>query len=134
MLQLAALKALPLKWIGLALLVAALVVLTASPAPVAVAPIEEAIPASAKSALFLQKFSTDLEPAVDAMIDALLNARDRPAFEDAVRAYDRVLLSGAWVVPLYHQPEQWVARWNHIGRPDKTPLTGYQLTTWWRQP
>ncbi|SMH47975.1 extracellular solute-binding protein [Mesorhizobium australicum] len=74
------------------------------------------------------------EPAVDAMIDALLNARDRPAFEDAVRAYDRVLLSGAWVVPLYHQPEQWVARWNHIGRPDTTPLTGYQLTTWWRQP
>lgn len=74
------------------------------------------------------------EPAVDAMIDALLNARERPAFEDAVRAYDRVLLSGAWVVPLYHQPEQWVARWNHIGRPDTTPLTGYQLTTWWRQP
>jgi peptide/nickel transport system substrate-binding protein len=74
------------------------------------------------------------EPAVDAMIDALLNARDRPAFEDAVRAYDRVLLSGAWVVPLYHQPEQWVGRWSHIGRPDKTPLTGYQLTTWWRQP
>jgi len=74
------------------------------------------------------------EPAVDAMIDALLNARDRPAFEDAVRAYDRVLLSGAWVVPLYHQPEQWVARWSHIGRPDTTPLTGYQMTTWWRQP
>ncbi|MCR5859658.1 extracellular solute-binding protein [Mesorhizobium sp. J428] len=74
------------------------------------------------------------EPAVDAMIDALLNARERPAFEDAVRAYDRVLLSGAWVVPLYHQPEQWVARWNHIGRPDTIPLTGYQLTTWWRQP
>lgn len=74
------------------------------------------------------------EPAVDAMIDALLKARDRVAFEDAVRAYDRVLLSGAWVVPLYHQPEQWVGRWSHIGRPDKTPLTGYQLTTWWRQP
>lgn len=74
------------------------------------------------------------EPAVDAMIEALLNARDRPAFEDAVRAYDRVLLSGAWVVPLYHQPEQWVARWSHIGRPDTTPLTGYQLTTWWHQP
>jgi peptide/nickel transport system substrate-binding protein len=74
------------------------------------------------------------EPAVDAMIDALLNARDRPAFEDAVRAYDRVLLSGAWVVPLYHQPEQWVARWSHIARPETTPLTGYQFTTWWRQP
>ena len=74
------------------------------------------------------------EPAVDAMIEALLNARERPAFEDAVRAYDRVLLSSAWVVPLYHQPEQWVARWRGIGRPETTPLAGYQLTTWWREP
>ena len=74
------------------------------------------------------------EPAVDAMIDALLNARDRDEFVDAVRAYDRVLLSGAWVVPLYHQPEQWVARWSHVGRPDVTPVYGYQLPTWWREP
>ncbi|MDP3898271.1 MAG: extracellular solute-binding protein [Mesorhizobium sp.] len=74
------------------------------------------------------------DPAVDAMIDAMLNARDRGEFVDAVRAYDRVLLSGAWVVPLYHQPEQWVARWSHIRRPDVTPVYGYQLTTWWREP
>jgi peptide/nickel transport system substrate-binding protein len=74
------------------------------------------------------------EPAVDAMIDALLNARDRPGFVEAIRAYDRVLLSGFYVVPLYHQPEQWVGRWSHIGRPVTTPLTGYQLTTWWREP
>jgi peptide/nickel transport system substrate-binding protein len=74
------------------------------------------------------------EPAVDAMIDALLNARDRPGFVEAIRAYDRVLLSGFYVVPLYHQPEQWVGRWSHVGRPEATPLLGYQLTTWWRQP
>jgi peptide/nickel transport system substrate-binding protein len=74
------------------------------------------------------------EPAVDAMIDALLNARERDAFVDAIRAYDRVLLSGFYTVPLYHQPEQWVGRWSHIGRPETTPLLGYQMTTWWRTP
>ncbi len=74
------------------------------------------------------------DPAVDAAIDALLNARTQNAFIDAVRAYDRILLSGAWVVPLYHQPQQWVARWSHIGRPDVTPIGGYQMTTWWREP
>ena len=31
----------------------------------------------------------------------------------AVRAYDRVLLSGFYVVPLYYQPEQRVAHWGH---------------------
>ncbi len=79
-------------------------------------------------------FAGAADPAIDAMQQALLNARDRDEFVTAVRAYDRVLLAGAYVVPLYHQPEQWVARWHHIRHPDITPVYGYQLPTWWRQP
>lgn len=79
-------------------------------------------------------FAGVADPAVDAAIDALLNARSREDFVDAVRAYDRILLSGFWVAPLYHQPEQWVARWSRIRRPDITPVYGYQLTSWWREP
>ena len=71
------------------------------------------------------------DPAVDAMIEALINARTREDFVDAVRAYDRVLLSGAYVIPLYFKPEQWIARWNRIERPETTPLQGSQLPTWW---
>jgi peptide/nickel transport system substrate-binding protein len=71
------------------------------------------------------------DPAVDAMIEALINARTREEFVDGVRAYDRVLLSGAYVVPLYFKPEQWIARWKRIERPDVTPLQGSQLPTWW---
>jgi peptide/nickel transport system substrate-binding protein len=74
------------------------------------------------------------EPAVDAMIEALINARTRDEFVDAVRAYDRVLLSGAYVVPLYFKPEQWIARWKRIERPEMTPLQGSQLPTWWHAP
>ncbi|MFZ1814321.1 MAG: extracellular solute-binding protein [Rhizobiaceae bacterium] len=71
------------------------------------------------------------EPAIDAMIDAMLNAHSQEDFVAAVRALDRVLISGHYLVPLYHLNEQWVARWNHVGRPDKTPLYGYELSSWW---
>lgn len=77
-------------------------------------------------------FAGVADPAIDTMIDALLKARTREEFVTAVRAYDRVLLSGAYVVPLYHQPARWVARWKGIERPDATPLNGPQFQTWWR--
>ena len=73
-------------------------------------------------------------PAVDAMIAALLSARDRADFVDAVRALDRVLISGRYVVPLFYHPEQWVAHWATIGHPARTSLFGYLPETWWHQP
>lgn len=72
-------------------------------------------------------------PAADALIDTMLKARDREQFVDAVRAYDRVLLSGAYVIPLYFRPEQWVGRWKRISRPEKSPLNGAALPTWWHE-
>jgi len=72
--------------------------------------------------------------AVDAMIAALLKAQTRPEVVAAVRALDRVLMSGHYVVPLFHVPEQWLARWTYIERPATTSLHGYVPETWWRQP
>ena len=72
--------------------------------------------------------------AVDAMIEALLKAKDRDDFVAAVRALDRVLLSGDYVIPLFHLPRQWVAHWSDLKRPEKTPLYGYQIDTWWIEP
>jgi peptide/nickel transport system substrate-binding protein len=73
-------------------------------------------------------------PAADAMIAALLAARERDTFVTAVRALDRVLTSGIYVVPLYHLPAQWVARWSHVRHPDVTSLFGYLPEAWWREP
>ena len=73
-------------------------------------------------------------PAVDAMIKAMLEAKDRTSFVAATRALDRVLLSGDYVVPLFHLPRQWLAYWSELKRPAKTPLYGYQLDTWWMEP
>lgn len=70
-------------------------------------------------------------PAVDATIDAMLSARDAEGFTDAVRAFDRALISGAYVVPLFHLPEKWVARWTAIGRPEVQSITGPRFETWW---
>lgn len=69
--------------------------------------------------------------AVDAMIAAMLTTEDAEQFVSCVRALDRALLSGDYVIPLYHLPKQWVAYWRHLGQPQKTPLFGFQVDTWW---
>ncbi|MBN8963055.1 MAG: ABC transporter substrate-binding protein [Rhizobiales bacterium] len=73
-------------------------------------------------------------PAIDAMIAAMLEARERPPFVSAVRALDRVLISSFYAIPLYNIREQWIARWNRIQRPTATALTGYLPETWWHAP
>ena len=73
-------------------------------------------------------------PAVDAMIAAMLAAKSREDFVSAVRALDRVLLSGDYVIPLFHLPRDWVAYWQSLQHPEKTPLYGYQLDAWWSAP
>jgi peptide/nickel transport system substrate-binding protein len=71
---------------------------------------------------------------VDAMIKALLEEKDSEGFVAAVRALDRLLLSGDYVVPLFHLPKQWLAYWSKLKRPAGTPLYGYQIDTWWAAP
>ena len=74
------------------------------------------------------------EPAIDALIAALLEERERPAFVSAVRALDRVLMSGFYAIPVINVREQWIARWNRVERPVATALTGYLPETWWQKP
>ena len=72
--------------------------------------------------------------AIDAMIAAMLKATAREDFVAAVRALDRMLMSGTYVVPLFYLPDQWVARWSYIRRPAVTSLSGYVPETWWHEP
>jgi peptide/nickel transport system substrate-binding protein len=72
--------------------------------------------------------------AIDALIATLLEARERPAFVSAVRALDRILMSGFYAIPLFSVQQQWIARWNRIERPATTALTGYLPETWWQRP
>jgi peptide/nickel transport system substrate-binding protein len=75
-------------------------------------------------------------PAADAMIDALLAAGSRDDFVTAVRALDRVLLSGFYIVPLFHSPDEWIGASAALGRPAKLPAYGspsidVTLDAWW---
>ncbi len=77
-------------------------------------------------------------PAIDALIAALLAAQSHEDFVTAVRAYDRVLLSGFYVVPLFHPSAQWIAHSTEIARPEHlpryaAPLFGPTLESWWRK-
>jgi peptide/nickel transport system substrate-binding protein len=74
------------------------------------------------------------DPAIDTMIAAMLEARDRSSFVSAVRALDRALMSGFYAIPLFNVREQWIARWNSIEYPEATALTGYLPETWWHRP
>jgi peptide/nickel transport system substrate-binding protein len=78
-------------------------------------------------------FAGAREPAIDAMISALLAASSREDFVAATRALDRVLISGHYCVPLFYLPKSRVARWDRIKHPDIVPISGYQLTTWWAE-
>ena len=70
-------------------------------------------------------------PAIDALLDKMLAVRGEGEFTSTVRALDRVLISGHYMVPIYYQPEQWVARWSQLQHPKETSLVGNQLNTWW---
>jgi peptide/nickel transport system substrate-binding protein len=77
-------------------------------------------------------------PTIDALIATMLAAKSREDFIATVRAYDRVLLSGFYIVPLYHTVYQWDAYWTRLGRPSvlpqwSAPLFAATLDTWWRK-
>jgi peptide/nickel transport system substrate-binding protein len=71
------------------------------------------------------------DPAIDAMIAALLQAHGHDDFVSAVRALDRALMSGFYAIPVLNAGEQWIARWNRIQRPSTTSLSGYLPESWW---
>jgi peptide/nickel transport system substrate-binding protein len=73
-------------------------------------------------------------PAADAMIATMLAAESNEDFVSSVRALDRVLLSGHYVIPLFHSPAQWIASWKRLAHPEAIPLSGFNLDTWWVQP
>ncbi len=77
-------------------------------------------------------------PAIDAAIAAIVAARSEEAFVAAARALDRLLLSGFYIVPLFHTEDQWIAYASTLGRPMAVPLFGFTNVTpielWWRKP
>lgn len=74
-------------------------------------------------------------PAIDAMISEIAAARGREDLVAATRALDRLLLSGFYAVPLYHQETDQISWWGELQHPQTTPLQGWSygfgLANWW---
>lgn len=73
-------------------------------------------------------------PAIDAMIAAMLAARDQAGFVAATRALDRAWMASQYGIPLFNIQQQWIVRWNRIERPSYTSLSGSLPETWWAKP
>jgi len=77
-------------------------------------------------------------PAIEAMIDRMLNADSQDDYRAAVRALDRVLISGRYVVPFWHNPVSRIAHDAKLRFPDAIPIygdwIGWQPDVWWVEP
>ena len=74
-------------------------------------------------------------PAIDGMVDAMLSAESQDDYRAAVRALDRVLISGRYVVPFWHNPVSRVAHDATLHYPETLPIygdwIGWQPDVWW---
>jgi len=72
-------------------------------------------------------------PAVDALIERIIFAKDRAELVAATKALDRVLLWNHYVVPQFTYGKTRTARWDRFGRPDPMPKYGMSAfpTIWW---
>ncbi|MCL2469351.1 MAG: extracellular solute-binding protein [Alphaproteobacteria bacterium] len=72
------------------------------------------------------------DPLVDALARAIPSARTRQDLIAHVRALDRVLLAGAYIVPFYHLGAEQIAYWTtRLERPRAVPAYGPVLESWW---
>jgi microcin C transport system substrate-binding protein len=72
------------------------------------------------------------EPAVDALIDAIIAAQTRPALTSACRALDRVIRAGRYWIPQWYKASHWIAYWDVFGRPAAQPRYFRGIPdTWW---
>jgi microcin C transport system substrate-binding protein len=72
------------------------------------------------------------DPAIDALIDAIIAAPTRPALTTACRALDRVIRAGRYWIPHWYKPSHWIAYWDVFGRPAAQPRYFRGIPeTWW---
>lgn len=71
-------------------------------------------------------------PAIDTLINIIVNAKTREEVTIGARALDRVLRAGRYWVPMWYRSDAWYAYWNIFSRPDKKPrYSSGAPGTWW---
>jgi len=73
-------------------------------------------------------------PAVDALIDRIIFAKDRAELVASCKALDRVLLWNCYVVPQFAAGFERAARWDRFSHPEPLPkygVSGFPSLWWW---
>lgn len=75
-------------------------------------------------------------PAIDALIEAMLSAPTQEDYVAAIRALDRTLTAGRYVIPIWHNPVSWIAHDARLTyKSDRLPIygdwIGFQPDIWW---
>ena len=68
---------------------------------------------------------------IDALSGSIAASKTREELVSKIHELDRLLLEGHYMVPLYYSGKDYVAYWDHIARPEETPLYGMIIETWW---
>jgi microcin C transport system substrate-binding protein len=74
------------------------------------------------------------DPAIDALIERVIFAKNRADLVVATQALDRVLLWNFYVVPQWTYGKVRTARWDRFGRPGELPkygASGFPTVWWW---
>jgi microcin C transport system substrate-binding protein len=72
------------------------------------------------------------DPVVDALIEQIIAADNRPALVAACKALDRVIRAGRYWIPQWYKGTHWIAFWDVFGRPATKPRYARGIPeTWW---
>ena len=76
-------------------------------------------------------YSGICDPEIDELAAAVANTKQRSELVETMRALDTKLLDAHIMVPLFYTGNDKVAFWKPIAHPEKTPLYGMVMETWW---
>ena len=76
-------------------------------------------------------FAGICDPEIDKLTLSIPTSRSRGELAERTQKLDRKLLEGKYMIPLYYNPEDYVAYWRPLKRPKTTPLYGMVVETWW---
>jgi microcin C transport system substrate-binding protein len=82
-----------------------------------------------------QNLSGIADPAVDVLVEKIVEAKSRAELTIACRALDRVLRAGRYWIPHWYKPTHWLAYWDVFARPAEKPRFGRGFPeSWWSDP
>ena len=73
------------------------------------------------------------DPEIDDLAKSIPFAKSREELAQKTAKLDERLWEGQYLIPLYHNPTDFVAYWKPLQHPENNPLYGMVIETWWMQ-